>query len=83
MKTFKFIPLLSIMFLSACSTPTSVIMYPVLPESITSPCTVQKVDLKTNQDLLYEIIDLKQAYAICSLKQKALADSISKQDIKK
>lgn len=74
----KKIILLSFILLSACSTPTPVIVKPVLPDYILQPCSETKVDVHTNGDLLLKILYLKADLNMCSAKDKALVSVISK-----
>lgn len=74
----KIICIITLLTLTACSsTPTPVVIYPTLPESITSPCISPTSTIKTNGDLLNYTVELKGALSYCSAKQRALAEVIS------
>ena len=74
----KLLILSSLILLSACSTPTPVIVKPVLPDYILQPCNETKVDVHLNSDLLLKILYLKADLNMCSAKQKALVSVVTK-----
>lgn len=74
----KYIILLFPLLLVGCAS-TPVVLRPTLPSSITEPCIVPEATLKTNKDLLFYALDLKGDLQTCSIKQRALAESLSKE----
>jgi len=65
--------LLASLMLSGCSTAPTVIKTPVAPpDALLRDCAEPQADPKTNQDLVFWIIDLQHAVRKCNADKQAL-----------
>jgi hypothetical protein len=64
------------LLLSGCSTPQTSAVPLMLPGFALVPCEYSRIKVKTNEDLIKELINTRNAFAACKIKHEAITKTI-------